>query len=133
MRFKNNSHQRRFMDAIKKMDQRDRTQMAIVFLMTADKSLWNRCRIYMVNHKIPIYRVRLKRVSEEAYLLFCCAKDIALGTTHVSMNDLVDKDVVSGQMWQLIFTALEIKRFGVGIVVPQRTDNKKNKEVESNE
>ena len=127
MRFKNNSHQRCFMDAIKTMDQRDRTQMAIAFLMTADKSLWNRCCIYMVNHKIPIYRVRLKRVSEEAYLLFCCAKDIALGTTHVSMNDLVDKEVVSGQMWQLIFTALEIKRFGVGIVVPQRTDNKKRK------
>jgi len=26
--------------------------------------------------------------------------------------------VVSGAMWQLIFTALEIKRFGVGMVIP---------------
>ena len=41
MRFKNNSHKRRFMDAIKKMDQKDDTQMSVVFLVTADKLLWN--------------------------------------------------------------------------------------------
>ena len=41
------------------------------------------------------------------------------------MNDLVDKDVVSGAMWQLIFTALEIKRFGVGIVIPSQQEKKK--------
>ena len=127
MRFKDDSHKKRFMGSIRKMDRSNNTQMSLVFLLTADRLLWNRCKIYMVDNKIPIHRVRLKRVKEEAYVLFCSAKDIALGTTHLSMNDLVDKDVVSGQVWKLIFTALEIKRFGVGIIVPQRTDNKKRK------
>ena len=127
MRFKNNSHKRRFMDAIKKMDPKDNTQMSVVFLVTADKLLWNRCRIYMVNNQIPIHRVRLKQAKEESYLLFCAAKDIALGTTHVSMGDLVDKDMVSKQLWQLIFTALEIKRFGVGMVIPYPKELEKKK------
>ena len=43
------------------------------------------------------------------------------------MNDLVDKDVVSGAMWQLIFTALEIKRFGVGMVIPYPKQAEKKK------
>ena len=111
----------------KKMDKKDNTQMAIVFLLTANLALWNRCRIYMIDNKIPIHRVRLNRSTEEGYLLFCAAKDIALGSRHISMNDLVDKDVVSGAMWQLIFTALEIKRFGVGMVIPYPKQVEKKK------
>ena len=101
--------------------------MAIAFLLTADKKLWDCCRIYMISNEIPIHRIRIKRCGENAYVLFCVAKDITLGTKYVSMNDLVDRDIVSGEIWQLIFTALEIKRFGVGIVIPQRMDNKKEK------
>ena len=81
----------------------------------------------MLDNKIPIHRVRLNRSTEEGYLLFCAAKDIALGSRHISMNDLVDKDVVSGAMWQLIFTALEIKRFGVGMVIPYPKQVEKKK------
>ena len=79
----------------------------------------------MVNNQIPIHRVRLKQAKEESYLLFCTAKDIALGTTHVSMGDLVDKDMVSKQLWRLIFTALEIKRFSAGIVIPSPKEKEK--------
>ena len=127
MQFKNDSHEKLFLKTIKGMNQRDNTQMALAFLLTADKKLWDCCRIYMISNEIPIHRIRIKRCGENAYVLFCAAKDIALGTNYVSMNDLVDKNIVSGETWKLIFTALEIKRFGVGIVVPQRTDNKKRK------
>ena len=125
MRFKNELHKRRFMDAIKKMNSKDNTQIAVTFLLTADRQLWNRCRIYMVDNKVPLHRVKLKHVKEDAYVLFCGAKDIAYGTTYISMKDLVDKDVVSRQLWRLIFTALEIKRFGVGIVIPSQQEKEK--------
>ena len=127
MQFKNDRHKSRFMKTIKGMNQKDNTQMALAFLLTADQKLWDCCRIYMIKNEIPIHRVRPKRCSENAYVLFCAAKDIALGTKYISMNDLVDKEIVSGEIWKLIFTALEIKRFGVGIVIPQRMDNKKEK------
>ena len=127
MQFKNDRHKKRFEKVIQKMDKRDNAQMAIVFLLTANLALWNRCRIYMVDHKIPIHRVQLNRSTEEGYLLFCTAKDIALGTKYISMNDLVDKYVVSEVMWQLIFTALEIKRFGVSML--KACTPEKNKKV----
>ena len=127
MQFKNDSHEKLFLKTIKGMNQRDNTQMALAFLLTADKKLWDCCRIYMISNEIPIHRIRPKCCSEKAYVLFCAAKDIALGTKYVSMNDLADKDIVQGDIWKLIFTALEIKRFGVGIVIPQRMDNKKEK------
>ena len=127
MRFKNEHHKSRFMKTIKGMNQKDNTQMALAFLLTADKKLWDCCRIYIIGNEIPIHRIRIKRCGENAYVLFCAAKDIALGTKYVSMNDLVDRDIVSGEIWQLIFTALEIKRFGVGMVIPQRMDNKKER------
>ena len=127
MQFKHDSHEKLFLKTIKGMNQRDNTQMALAFLLTADKKLWDCCRIYMISNEIPIHRIRIKRCGENAYVLFCAAKDIALGTKYVSMNDLVDREIVAGDIWKLIFTALEIKRFGVGIVVPQRMDNKKRK------
>ena len=45
MRFRNDIHKRRFEKEIKKMDKKDNTQMAIVFLLTANLALWNRCKI----------------------------------------------------------------------------------------
>ena len=45
MRFRNDIHKRRFEKEIKKMDKKDNTQMAIVFLLTANLKLWNRCKI----------------------------------------------------------------------------------------
>ena len=53
MRFRNDLHKRRFEKEIKKMDKKDNAQMAIVFLLTANLKLWNRCKIYMIDNKIP--------------------------------------------------------------------------------
>ena len=39
MRFRNDIHKRRFEKEIKKMDKKDNTQMAIVFLLTANLAL----------------------------------------------------------------------------------------------
>ena len=53
MRFRNDIHKRRFEKEIKTMDKKDNAQMAIVFLLTANLKLWNRCKIYMIDNKIP--------------------------------------------------------------------------------
>ena len=39
MQFKNDSHKSRFMKTIKGMNQKDNTQMALAFLLTADQKL----------------------------------------------------------------------------------------------
>ena len=125
MQFKNSTHKRRFMGVIKPMEQKDKTQMAVAFLLTATKALWDRSRICMINNKILVHRIHLNHTSEEVYALYCAAKDIAFGTTLISVSDLVDEELLSRELYRLIFTALEIKRFGVGIVIPSQQEKKK--------
>ena len=127
MQFKNSTHKRRFMGVIKTMDQKDKTQMAVAFLLTATKALWDRSRICMINNKILVHRIHLNHTSEEVYVLYCAAKDIVFGTTHISVGDLVDEELVSRELYRLIFTALEIKRFGVGMVIPYPKQEEKKK------
>ncbi|MBQ7830583.1 MAG: hypothetical protein IJ393_00755 [Clostridia bacterium] len=113
MEFRNERHKAAFKDAIKKMDKKDNVQMCIVYLLTADRKLWLTARMYMIDKKIPIHRVRVKRCSEHGYTLFCCAKDLALGTRLLSMNDLADKELIPPEIWRIVHIAMDIKRFGL--------------------
>ena len=113
MYFRNDKHKALFKSAIKKMDKKDNVQMCIVYLLTAERKLWNKCRIYMIDNKIPIHRVRVGKCTEEGYALFCCAKDLGLGTTHLTVKDLSDREVVSATLWRLIYTAMDIRRIGL--------------------
>jgi hypothetical protein len=112
MYFKNENHQELFTKAIKKMNKKDNVQMSVVYLLTADKKTWQRCHTYMIDNKIPIQKIRIGQSSEEGYTLFCCAKDIALGTTHLSVHDMTDKEMVSVSLWKLLYAAIEIRRRG---------------------
>ncbi len=67
----------------------------------------------MVDNKIPIHRVRVGKCTEEGYTLFCVAKDLALGTKHLTMNDLSDKELIPTRLWKIIYTATEIRRMGL--------------------
>ena len=123
MQFKNSTHKRRFMSAIKPMDQKDKTQMAVAFLLTATKALWDRSRICMINNKILVHRIHLNHTSEEVYVLYCAAKDIVFGTTHISVGDLVDEELVSRELYfdienpcviegSGIYSAMAVNHFG---------------------
>lgn len=41
MYFRNDKHKALFKSAIKKMDKKDNVQMCIVYLLTAERKLWN--------------------------------------------------------------------------------------------
>ena len=125
MYFKNEKHQELFTKAIKKMDQKDNVQMSVVYLLTADKKTWKRCRSYMIDNKIPIQRIRIGQSSEEGYTLFCCAKDIALGTTHLSVHDMTDKEMVSVSLWKLLYAAIEIRLRGYWAMMYDKGENEK--------
>jgi hypothetical protein len=123
MYFRSEKHRELFKDATKKMDKKDNVQMCVVYLLTADKKLWNRCKIYIVDNKIPIHRVRVGKCTEEGYTLFCVAKDLALGTKHLTMNDLSDKELIPTRLWKIIYTATEIRRMGLTPLQYYKGDN----------
>lgn len=55
-------------------------------------------------------------MTENAYTLFCCAKDLYLGTKHIAVKDLADMDLISPKMFGLICNAMAIRRFGLNAI-----------------
>ena len=125
MYFKNEKHQELFTKAIKKMDQKDNVQMSVVYLLTADKKTWQRCRSYMINQKIPIHRIRIGESTKEGYALFCLAKDISLGTKHITIYDLADTKLIKTELWKMIYTSVEIIRRGIWAMMYYNEKNEK--------
>ena len=62
------------------------------------------------------WRFALGSVDEKAYTLFCCAKDLYLGTKHITIADLADEQLISPKMFGIICNALAIRRFGIGVL-----------------
>ena len=125
MRYKNEKHQSEFEDAIRKKDKKDYAMMAALYLLTADLHLWNLSKRHVGKISINFADIRLKNIHENGYALFCCAKDLCLGTKHLTVSDLADTDLIPPKLFELICNAMAIRRYGVGAVkFKERTDNR---------
>ena len=88
----------------------------IVYLLTADTQLWRRVQNQVEKNGIRFDKMNLGSVDEKAYTLFCCAKDLYLGTKHITIGDLADEQLISPKMFGIICNALAIRRFGIGVL-----------------
>ena len=52
--------------------------------------------------KYPLGRTRLAFGTESSYTLLCCAKDLALGTDHITSADLADREVISPKLYKIL-------------------------------
>ncbi len=124
MRYKNEKHQSEFEEAIRKKDKKDYAMMAALYLLTADLRLWNLSKRHVGKISINFADIRLKNIHENGYALFCCAKDLCLGTKHLTVADLADTDLIPPKLFELICNAMAIRRFGLGAIkTTERTDN----------
>jgi len=60
--------------------------------------------------------MNLGSVDEKAYTLFCCAKDLYLGTKHINIADLADEQLIPPKMFGIICNVLAKRRFGIGVI-----------------
>ena len=93
MTFLNEQHRLSFNAALDRIGQYDRKNFALVaalYLLTADFRLWNQARRYVENHGISFGKLRPKNCSEYSYPIYCAAKDLYLGTKHITINDLMN-------------------------------------------
>lgn len=65
--------------------------------------------------------IKLNSCSERAYTLYCAAKDLTLGTKHITVSDLSDADLVPPMLFRTICnchqTRIDIeKRMGRSLV-----------------
>ena len=123
MQYKNEKHRLDFEEAIRKKDKKDYAMMAALYLLTADLRLWNHARKHVGKIEINFADIRLKKIHENGYALFCCAKDLCLGTKYLTVADLADTDVIPPKMFELICNAMAIRRFGLATIkTTERTD-----------
>lgn len=59
---------------------------------------------------------RLGSVTLEQYILFHAARDVYLGTKHIRLSELTDRELIPDEILRLIVNAFVMERYGVDIV-----------------
>ena len=113
MRFKSQQHKSTFKKAIRKKDKTDNKLMAAMYLLTADLPLWNRVKGSIRENSIDFDEIRLNTVTENGYTLYSASKDMYFNTDHVSLSDIFDTKLISERMYNVIITAINIRRLGL--------------------
>ncbi len=113
MNYRNKSHQAVFDSMAKKLGRNDNVKMAVLFLLTADGKLWNASKHHISRGQINLADIKLRKGTPRAYTLLCCAKDMALGTNYLTVNDLADKELIPPKLLGIINNAISIRRYGI--------------------
>lgn len=116
VKFRNDKHKELFYKTIESKYKTNNAFMSAVYLMTADIFLWKQVCLNVGMKEISFAKIRLKKSSPEAYALYCAAKDLYLGTEHISMCDLTDEEIIPKKVFELICNAVAIRRFGIGVL-----------------
>lgn len=113
MNYRNEKHKEVFEEVVSNADRKNKASISAVYLMTADFQLWQIMKHYTKKNTVDFEKPKLKGIGEKGYTLYCVAKDLYLGTKHLSISDLADKDLISKKMFALICNAMTIRRFGI--------------------
>ena len=116
MQYRNAYHEERFRKILESGKWEDRTMLSAMFLLTADGELWRRAQSRITDMVIRFHEVRLAGISERGYTLFCGAKDLYFGTKSLCITDLSDTAIVDSEAFDLIITAMAIRRYGTGVL-----------------
>ena len=117
MLYRNDKHKAIFENAVRKKDVKNYTLMAVIYLLTADLRLWQIMKRHIEKNQIHFEQVRLNGINEDAYTLYCTAKDLYLGTKHLTVSDLADTDLISQKMFAVICNAMAVRRFGLNAII----------------
>ena len=116
MKTKDKMHETRWQEALREGRWSGRTMISVVFLLTADAEIWKRTRAHIIDSKICFEHVNFQELTEEQYALISAAKDLYSGSRSLCLCDLADVDMVSTEVFELVVTAMAIKRYGTGVL-----------------
>ena len=119
MKFRNQRHQERFHQAIRRLDRQNDTLMAVVYLFAADNRLWSMTEKSICYSGVDFSRIQLRNCSSGMYTLFCAAKDLYFGTDRLILGDLADVEVVSPKIFRMVCNAMAICRVGLDVIRPK--------------
>ena len=99
MIYLNERHRARFVLAARNVRKDNFALLSALYLLTANTVFFEKIKLY--------------DCSEKAYTLYCAAKDLTLGTKHITVSDLADADLVPSMLFRTICNAVAIRRFGL--------------------
>ena len=86
----NEKHRARVTLAARNVHRENYALLSALYLLTADQRLWNCCKHHINNGCVFFESIKLNNCSERVYILYCAAKDLTLGTKHITISDLAD-------------------------------------------
>ena len=104
-------HEHHFKNEVKYIEQKNSRLVAAVYLLTADKGLWEQCRNHINRNDIDFENFHPEHMSLNAYTFYQVAKDLMRETRTVSIGDLVDEDSIP-------YVAIKVVACSLGIVRP---------------
>lgn len=111
--FDGDTHEKRFVSTIMNNPYKlPREQLAAFYLLSADNKLWKAVRQFAKKDRIDFARVDIHGGSPRSYLLGKIAQDLCGDTSHITLKDLCDWELVNPKTFKLIMTALRIARGG---------------------
>ena len=102
MNYKSQQHKTIFEKAVKKKDKSNRVLIAAMYLLTADNKLWQIMQRHIEQNRIDFDGVKLNVITENAYTLYCAAKDMYFNTDFLSISDIADTSLISPKIFEVI-------------------------------
>ena len=122
--YRNEKHKAVFEEITAKMDKQNYALLSALYLLTADYRLWKIMKHHTQKNAVNFAGVSLKGIHENGYTLYCVAKDLYLGTKHLSVSDLADTELICSQIFMLVCNAMAVRRFGMKAVrLAERREN----------
>ena len=85
---------------------------AILFLLTADESLWKSSEDIVSQGKFDLKQICLKKINTVGYALYQTAKTLLTGKECIRINELADKDLIDDYIFKVIINSDLINRYG---------------------
>ena len=102
-----------FDKAMVKKNENNYKLIAVIYLLTADHTLWNLAKEAVKKNTVDFDAIKLNAIHPKGYTLYCAAKDIYLSTKYLTICDLLDMNLVTPKLFGVITNAMAIRRFGM--------------------
>lgn len=116
MYFRGTVHKKRFDKRISENPCKcNNAYISAVYLLSANYDAWRSARRYISDKEID-FSFEVKDLPGETYTVISVAKDLYMGTSHINLCDICDKYLISSRMFELIITAIHIRREGYDFI-----------------
>ena len=100
-------------EAAMRPESTSRALLAALYLLTADRNLWNQVRDHISLRRVYVEDMRPKNLTGTSYVFFAAAKDILSGSHTVQLTEIADPALLSMKSYLILCTALAIRAYGV--------------------